>query len=110
MADETGEYVLPDDVMTVARHVAAGLLEGDSPGDTWVPPHRVLTAAADEIERLREAMTAAKTELDTEHRPEPDGRCCIVCGPQDGSWPCVSRLIADDLDAALFGSNQQPHV
>jgi hypothetical protein len=45
----------------------------------------------------------AVRELDAEHRPDPDGRTCEVCGPADGSWPCVTRLITDDLRAALRG-------
>lgn len=53
----------------------------------------------------------AVAELDAEHSPswasavaqkagkEPIG--CIICYPSDGSWPCVSRMIADDLRLLL---------
>lgn len=47
-------------------------------------------------------LAQALTELDTEHRPDPElkGRGgCVMCWPKDGSWPCTTRLIADELRA-----------
>lgn len=72
--------------------------------------HAKFMAQLLENQRLVEALMDAKQALDAEHRPEPDGRCCVVCGPQDGSWPCVSRLIADELDAAHPGRKGLPHA
>jgi len=67
-----------------------------------------------EIETLRNIIEAAILELDAEHRPQwvkeggagytevpredgldPVG--CVMCYPQDGDWPCVTRMITDDL-------------
>lgn len=57
--------------------------------------------------RLREAMQEAATELRAVHYPEwssakakADGKDpigCATCGGADGSWPCTSRMVADDL-------------
>lgn len=61
--------------------------------------------------KVRDAVVQAIRELDDEHYPtwasdkakadgkEPIG--CSMCWPKDGSWPCVSRLIATDLLHAL---------
>jgi len=76
---------------------------------------RALAAEA-EVERLREAVTTALANLDDEHQPQwssdeaaakgkaPIG--CTRCWPGDGRWPCSSRLIADDLRAALSGRTE----
>jgi hypothetical protein len=60
-----------------------------------------------DVPALEAAIKAAVWELDIEHRPQwstpameakgmkPIG--CVICFPEDGSWPCVSRMIADDL-------------
>jgi hypothetical protein len=64
---------------------------------------------ADTLNALKQAVL----ELDDEHRPqwvnkdaygyttEPrddlDPVGCVICFPHDGSWPCVSALIARDL-------------
>jgi len=59
----------------------------------------------DRIEELEKTVVEAIAELRAEHRPEgnpgkePWG--CVVCYPADSSWPCVSRMIADDLAALL---------
>ena len=67
------------------------------------PP--VIHAAADEIERLRAVMTAAVEELAAVHRPDPDlPRWCVTCSTTDGSWPCITRMVADDLTDALKGT------
>ncbi len=46
------------------------------------------------------ALESAIAELDAEHRPgvELKGRGgCVMCWPKDGSWPCVTRQIVDEL-------------
>lgn len=70
------------------------------------PPHALV-----ELERLRadsvprSALVAVLAELDAEHRAEPydvgrrDG--CVICWPKDGSWPCVTRMVADELRAIV---------
>jgi len=57
------------------------------------------------------AVTQAVRELDEEHAPtwvsdlakdagkDPIG--CRMCFPSDGSWPCITRMIANDLRALL---------
>jgi hypothetical protein len=48
------------------------------------------------------AVTKAVAELDAEHYPDLElkGRGgCVMCWPKDGSWPCTTRLIADELRA-----------
>lgn len=62
-------------------------------------------------ERLRATIEQAVEELDAEHWPEwsnneaeragkePVG--CGMCWPKDGSWPCSSRMVADDLRKVL---------
>jgi hypothetical protein len=61
------------------------------------------------VERLRAALTDAVAELDVIHYPDPGvflGRGgCIMCWPKDGSWPCTTRLIADELRAHFDGSD-----
>ncbi len=45
------------------------------------------------------ALESAIAELDAEHRPDPElrGDGCVMCWPKDGSWPCVTRQIVDEL-------------
>lgn len=53
---------------------------------------------------LRRAITAAIADLDAEHHPDPElkGRGgCGMCWPKDGSWPCTTREVADDLRKAI---------
>ena len=53
-----------------------------------------------------DAVDQAVKELDAEHRPfDLNGMQsgCVLCWPKDGSWPCTSRMIADDLRAAVTG-------
>ena len=63
-----------------------------------------LTEATQEIERLR----AALTEIRDLHQPtEPVLACrstCVWCGAADGSWPCTTRLVADE---ALVKAEQE---
>lgn len=58
-------------------------------------------APADEVSRIKDAIR----ELDGAHYPTTygDGRpeLCATCGAADGSWPCVSRQVADDLRRAI---------
>ena len=68
-------------------------------------------ATADRIEVLERAIRDALPQLDDEHAPlwltpemEAEGRDpigCRMCFPGDGSWPCVTRMVADDLAHAL---------
>jgi hypothetical protein len=63
-------------------------------------------------------IRSAIAELNAEHRPQwvagdnnygytdkprdgfdPVG--CVICYPQDGSWPCTSALVVDDLISLL---------
>mgnify|MGYP001590178214 FL=1 len=70
--------------------------------------------AASEVSALVLAVRQAIDELDAEHYPlwycddgtraedkEPIG--CFTCYPGDGSWPCVTRMIANDLRSHLDG-------
>ncbi len=52
------------------------------------------------VSTLAGYVVQALAQLDDEHRPDPElkGRGgCVMCWPKDGSWPCVTRLIADEL-------------
>ncbi len=53
-----------------------------------------------EIERLRAAVDVVLAEVGNHHRPNSDGRGCWWCGPGDGSWPCVHRMVLDELKEA----------
>lgn len=63
------------------------------------------------LARAGKAVHQAVTELDAEHAPtwtSADGKAagkepigCQVCFPGDGSWPCVTRMVADDLRRLL---------
>ena len=52
---------------------------------------------------LRATVRQAVAELDAEHRPDPEvpgpGGGCVICWPKDGTWPCLARMVADDLRA-----------
>ena len=60
---------------------------------------------------LLDAIDAQVVELLAEHHPEwasdeqkakgKDPIGCFMCFPHDGSWPCVSRRIADEMHALL---------
>lgn len=64
-----------------------------------------LRAATGLIVEHLDAMRAAVRELDGSHYPTTygDGRpkLCATCGAADGSWPCVSRQVADDLRRSI---------
>ncbi len=66
----------------------------------------------DDADSIRAAIASAVAELDALHYPNsvpigdalypgfsrPQARDgCVLCWPGDGSWPCVTRLVADDL-------------
>jgi hypothetical protein len=63
---------------------------------------------------LRVAVARAVNELTIEHSPiwstadareagnDPIG--CTMCWPRDGHWPCMTRMVADDLQIALRGA------
>ena len=63
-----------------------------------------------ENERLRAAIIAEVAEIRGSHYPDADayGRMCRICGASDGGWPCVARMAADDLEAALSGRTEAP--
>ena len=56
------------------------------------------------IGKLRDVLATIR-DLDGAHYPTTygDGRpeLCATCGAADGSWPCVSRQVADDLRRAI---------
>lgn len=54
-------------------------------------------AAAVSLRALEEGIRQAVRELDYEHDKHENLPWCRICGTADGSWPCVSRMIADDL-------------
>lgn len=68
----------------------------------------IVGEAWEERDRLKTIIAQAVSELDAEHGPEgnpgkePWG--CRICFPGDGDWPCVSKMIADDLRAAITDS------
>lgn len=54
------------------------------------------------IEKTTDALVAVLAELDAEHRPDPPWcgeptRCAVCKAGGQGSWPCVTRQIADEL-------------
>ena len=56
-----------------------------------------LDARARTVGDLRRSIRFAVRELVACHYPDESGRQCVTCGGADGSWPCVSRMVADDL-------------
>lgn len=58
---------------------------------------------AERLLRLpRSALVQVVAELDAEHRPDSPANVgprggCVMCWPKDGSWPCVTRMVADEL-------------
>lgn len=81
------------------------------------PPAEVRAALVDALQ-LAEATAQAVAELDEEHAPswgyttkpiegrEPVG--CVRCWPEDGSWPCITRRIADELRKRLTPTEPEP--
>lgn len=61
-----------------------------------------LAEVADERDRLRAAIIEAVQEL-SDHQPDPSANngWCVICSTADGSWPCLSKMVADDLAKAL---------
>ena len=57
-----------------------------------------LTAAADELVRLRTGIAKAANELAADHKGIEH---CRICWPEDGGWPCVARAVADELTHAI---------
>lgn len=63
--------------------------------------------AADRIDTLETALREAVAELDGTHTLDRIAdsiarrQWCATCGTADGSWPCTTRQVADDLRAAL---------
>lgn len=90
------------DIVAVLRRAAAGnRLLWTTDGDVAVDPE-VFRVAADEIDRLRTAIIA----IGDLHQPmwvsaeaKAAGKApwvCCWCGVADGSWPCDTRLLADE--------------
>jgi hypothetical protein len=75
----------------------------DLPGITMMSEAERRQEAATEIERLRAAVDVVLAEVGNHHRPNSDGRGCWWCGPGDGSWPCVHRMVLDELKEARRG-------
>lgn len=80
--------------MTVDIHL------GDPPDGEWLDTREVFRRLHEHT-RLRAAIAAAIVDLNGAHYLNGRGDLCAVCGPADGSWPCVTRMVADDLRAAL---------
>lgn len=69
--------------------------------------------AADKIEKLASAIDNLLEEIDSFHQPEwyseesrlngDDPLYCRTCGAQDGSWPCVHRIVLNELKEARRG-------
>ncbi len=57
----------------------------------------------DRRDALHAALSFAVSELDAVHGPDDTGRMCVTCGAADGSWPCVSRMVTDDLRGLIEG-------
>ena len=56
------------------------------------------------IGTLEAVIVKAVAEIRSEHRPMPAtevGRSggCVICWPKDGSWPCTTALVADEMEA-----------
>lgn len=98
---------------TIAEQIEAGyswgpLADERSDDEVWAENERKHEA---EVGALAYAIRQAITELDAVHQPQwnsnqarADGRTpegCDMCGSGDGSWPCVTRMVADDLRAAI---------
>jgi hypothetical protein len=89
-----------DDIVQRLRAEADAHADGNW-SDQVIRKH--LTEAADEIERLR----AALTEIASLHVPEWVSEAakaagkkpwtCETCGVEDGSWPCSTMLIIEEL-------------
>lgn len=69
-------------------------------GITQSDPDAELVA---EVERLRAAITEVLGDL-SDHQKDPVVPWCRICGAADGSWPCTTRMVADDLNDALKGT------
>lgn len=81
------------------------------------PPHRCYEETcyrqwqADEIDRLRGVIGNAAVELVAEHRSirlahgEQGHDGCVVCWPESSGWPCISRMIAEDLERVSDGTS-----
>jgi hypothetical protein len=77
------------------------------PGPITHESNLLMQEAAD----MLDAIDAQVAELLAEHQPEwasdaakakgKDPIGCNMCFPHDGSWPCVSRIIAEEMHHAL---------
>lgn len=80
--------------------MTVGIYLGEPPDGEWLDTREVFRRL-EERNALRTAITAAIVDLNGAHYLNGPGDLCAVCGPADGSWPCVTRMVADDLRAAL---------
>ena len=73
----------------------------------WCAARHAIVAAVD----LLDALDAQVSELLADHQPEwaneeakaagKEPWVCGTCGVADGSWPCTSLLIAEDMHRLL---------
>lgn len=58
-----------------------------------------------ELERaddtLKDAAARVVAELYAEHDKDDKLPWCRICGTADGSWPCITRMVADELMEAI---------
>jgi hypothetical protein len=113
---------LSDQARDLDRGTVRGVLDAIDRADFVVAPKRKvfdrspfhpLSCQCDDCAKpdITATIIEAITELDAAHRPlssDPldtaEGRVpigCVTCWPGEGKWPCVSRMVADDLRAAL---------
>lgn len=62
--------------------------------------YQLLHEATNKNKQIRTVIDSLLAEIDSYHRPNIDGRACFWCNPGDGSWPCVHRMILDELKEA----------
>lgn len=65
------------------------------------PRVAALEATADAHTTLLAAVRRAVADLDDHHERDDDTGVCEECYPADSTWPCVTRMIADELRAAV---------
>lgn len=126
MSDDTGTDWAAEAEWHERQACPAGLpWTGDDPssdhGHTDCLHHHTAAVGLRRLARLDTAIGDQIAELRSIHRPQwttargyttepqrgyhPVG--CAECFPHDGSWPCGTAMVADDL-AAVLGSGEQP--
>ncbi len=82
----------------------ADIIQWAEATDAYESPERansVIEELVDEIERLRNAVDVLLREIGADHRPNSNGRGCWWC--MSTSWPCVHRMVLDQLKEARRG-------